>query len=126
MWYDVVLDNFFEPDPAQFGPLPLYISDVQYAVLPGRVDLADLNPDNRDLDALFQPLFEYELYLDPEDVLVVTLPYPPSPDDWVVLHYVVEGENGRARSVDFVQVSVWESGCGDGAEPGDADPEKKP
>jgi hypothetical protein len=127
MYFDVILDNFFAPVlDGQSRPLPLYISDVQVAVLPGPVDLADLNNDNMDLADLFEPLFDGRVILEPGDVLVLTLPDPPPPDGFVVLRYVVEGENGMARSVDFVGVGVWESGYGDDAEPGDADPGEKP
>lgn len=101
--FNLKFQNFFVPKKQQ--PVPLFISDIRFAIVVNPWDLADLNPQNRALMAQLRPLQPF-LIVNPGETILLTLPQPPPPNGFVVVVYNVDAPGSLASSQDFAQMDA--------------------
>lgn len=83
--------------------VPVFISDLQFAILPGPIPLAALNAQNTDLE--FEPVIDFrEFLVEPGESIDIPLLEPVLPGSAVILRYGVTGPQTMAESLDFVQI----------------------
>ncbi len=90
---------------------PMVVFDLQFAVLPEPLPLAELNNQSDLLQQTLRPVPGGEQFiLEPGAAVTLFIDQPIPPDATVVLRYVVDMPESDAFALDFVQFSVSEAG----------------